>query len=86
MAKTETIRARIEPEIKAEAEEIFRTLGLSPTEAITLFYRQVALYHGLPFPVKIPNAETWEAMRQARENIGLTEWASVNELMAEADR
>ncbi len=37
MAKTEMIRARITPELKTEAEAIFKKLGLSTTEAITLF-------------------------------------------------
>ena len=46
MAKTEMIRARIEPEAKHVAEEIFRTLGISASEAINMFYRQVALHHG----------------------------------------
>ena len=41
MAKTEFIRARVEPELKTQAEEIFSKLGLSPTDAITLFYVQV---------------------------------------------
>ena len=52
MAKTEMIRARVEPELKDQAEEVFSDLGLSPTAAITLFYRQVTLHHGLPFAVK----------------------------------
>ena len=56
MAKTETIRARVEPELKYLAEEVFSELGLSPTEAITLFYTQVTLHRGLPFEVRIPNA------------------------------
>ena len=56
MAKTEMIRARVEPELKSQAEEVFSDLGLSPTAAITLFYRQVTLHHGLPFAVKVPNA------------------------------
>lgn len=85
MAKTEMIRARMEPELKQEAEKIFSTLGLSPTEAITLFYRQVTLHHGLPFGVKIPNEETLEAIRQAHTGEGLTEYSSVDELMAELD-
>ena len=63
MAKTEMIRARVEPELKCQAEEVFSGLGLSPTEAITLFYRQVTLHNGLPFSVKIPNAETIAALR-----------------------
>ena len=74
MAKTETVRARMEPDLKRDAEEVLRALGLSATEAITLFYRQVALRKGLPFDVRLPNAETREAMRQAREGRNLREW------------
>ena len=73
MAKTEMIRVRVEPKLKSQAEEIFSELGLSPTEAITLFYTQVTLHRGLPFAARIPNAETIEALRQARTGKGLTE-------------
>jgi DNA-damage-inducible protein J len=55
MAKTSVIRARIEPELKNEVEDIFDKLGLSTTEAVTLFYHQVKLRRGLPFEVAIPN-------------------------------
>lgn len=82
MAKTEMIRARVEPELKSQAEEVFLGLGLSPTQAITLFYRQVTLHQGLPFAVKIPNAETVAAMRQAHAGEGLTEYADLEDLKA----
>lgn len=85
MAKTEMIRARVEPELKREAEELFSSLGLSTTEAITLFYRQVTLHRGLPFAVRIPNAETVEALEQARDREGLTEYSSLGELKARFD-
>lgn len=85
MPKTEMIRARVEPELKHEAEEVFATLGLSATQAITLFYKQVSLHHGLPFDVKIPNAATREAIRQAQAKDGLTRYGSVKDLMADAD-
>ncbi|MBF0144995.1 MAG: type II toxin-antitoxin system RelB/DinJ family antitoxin [Magnetococcales bacterium] len=83
MAKTEMIRARVEPELKHAAEAVFSILGLSPTEAITLFYKQVSLQKGLPFDVRIPNATTLEAMRQAKERKSLTKYDSVDDLMAE---
>ena len=82
MAKTEMIRARVEPELKHEAEEVFSVLGLSPTQAITLFYKQVTLHHGLPFEVKVPNAGTREALRQAREREDLAAYTSLDELKA----
>ena len=61
MSKTATVRARIEPRLKKEAEHLLEDVGLSATEAITLFYRQVTLRKGLPFDVVIPNATTRRA-------------------------
>jgi DNA-damage-inducible protein J len=58
MSKTTTVRARIEPHLKKEAEHVLGNLGLSATQAITLFYRQVTLRKGLPFDVVIPNTST----------------------------
>lgn len=82
MAKTEMIRARVEPDLKVQAERVLRELGLSATEAITLFYTQVVLRQGVPFDVSIPNAETVEAMRQAREPDDLSEYSNLEELKA----
>ena len=58
MSKTSTVRARIEPDLKGKAEHIFQQLGLTTTQAITLFYKQVELKNGLPFDVVIPNKIT----------------------------
>ena len=58
MNKSATVRARIEPDLKNKAEKVFRELGLSTTQAINLFYRQVELRNGLPFEVVIPNEAT----------------------------
>lgn len=85
MAKTEMIRARVEPELKREAEQLFSALGLSATDAITLFYKQVTMHRGLPFDVRIPNAETAEALRQTRDGEGLTEYADLQALKSSLD-
>ncbi len=58
MNKTATIRARIEPSLKEDTECIFKRLGLTATQAITLFYKQVELKKGLPFDVVVPNELT----------------------------
>lgn len=55
MNKTSTVRARIQPELKNNAEQVFRKLGLTSTQAISLFYKQVELRNGLPFDVVIPS-------------------------------
>ena len=79
------IRARVEPDLKRQAEEFFSELGLSATEAITLFYKQVTVHRGLPFDVRMPNAETIKALQQARDGEGLTEYASLEDLKARLD-
>ncbi|MCY3645374.1 MAG: type II toxin-antitoxin system RelB/DinJ family antitoxin [Chloroflexi bacterium] len=85
MPKTAMIRARVEPELKREAEDLFLELGMSATEAITLFYRQVTMHRGLPFDVRIPNEETLEAVRDAREGRNIKKYATLEELKAEFD-
>jgi DNA-damage-inducible protein J len=64
MAKTAMIVARIEPDLKADAEKILKKLGLSTTEAINLFLSQIRLYRGLPFEVKIPKKTTLETLNK----------------------
>ena len=54
MAKTANLYARIEPELKEQAEDILLALGIPASNAITMFYRQIVLQHGLPFDVKLP--------------------------------
>jgi len=78
MGKSAFIRARIEPELKEEVIDILQTLGLSLTEAITLFFKMIKLNRGLPFEVKIPNEETLAAMEDAMLERNLEEWDSVD--------
>ena len=58
MEKSATVHARIEPKTKKKAEGFLRKLGMSPTEAIRLFYNQICLRGGIPFPILIPNETT----------------------------
>ena len=58
MIKDSTIRARTTSNIKKSAENIFRKLGLTPSQAINIFYQQVTLHKGIPFEIKIPNEKT----------------------------
>lgn len=83
--KTAAVHSRIEPEIKESAEGILRKLGLSPTDAIRLFYTQITLRNGLPFPVAIPNEETAQAMEDSRKNRDLSTYSSTDELFKSWD-
>ncbi len=55
-AKTSNLYARIEPEVKEEAESILAALGIPASNAINMFYKQIILNRGIPFEVKIPPA------------------------------
>lgn len=54
MAKTANLYARIEPDVKAQAESILDALGIPVSNAINMFYKQIILQRGLPFEVKLP--------------------------------
>lgn len=71
MTKSAMIRARVDPALKQEAEDIFEALGLSATQAITLFYQQVKWARGLPFDVRLPNDVTLRTFEEtdAGENL-----------------
>lgn len=56
--KSAMIRARIEPELKNQAERLFEQLGLTMTDAIGLFFRRALSRQGLPFDVRLPNRTT----------------------------
>jgi len=79
MRKTETIRARVEPRLKRDAEAVLKKIGLTSSEAITLFLTQIKLTNGLPFPVRVPNEETKRALRDARARRGLETFESASE-------
>jgi DNA-damage-inducible protein J len=77
MGKSETVRARVEPALKRDAEAILKKIGLTSSEAITLFLTQVRLTKGLPFPLRIPNKQTRQAIKDAREGKDVEEFESV---------
>jgi DNA-damage-inducible protein J len=78
MSKTETVRARVEPALKRGAEAVLKKIGLTPSEAITLFLKQVKLTKGLPFPVRVPNKETQRAIKQAQARKNVETFDSVS--------
>ena len=57
--------------LKTEVEGILKTLGMSTTEAINIFFKQVKMRKGLPFAVEIPNAETLQAFKDSEAGQGL---------------
>ena len=85
MPKSAMIRARMEPALKSRAEAMLERLGLSPTTAITLFYRQIIQKEGLPFELRVPNAATQRAMHDARSGRTVVKAAAMDELFAKLE-
>ena len=70
MPKNATVRARVDEQVKNRAEKILRRVGVSTSDAMNLMLHQIILHDGLPFDVRIPNAETRRAMRELDEGKG----------------
>lgn len=63
MAKTANLYARIEPDVKEQAESILSTLGIPVSNAINMFYKQIILQRGIPFEMKLPQARVVDMSR-----------------------
>lgn len=72
MSKTGYITARVEPKLKARAGRVLAKVGVSTTDAITMFLTQVVLTDGLPFEVRTPNARTRQAIEELEAGRGET--------------
>jgi DNA-damage-inducible protein J len=83
MSKTATIRARVEPGLKSEVEDILGHLGLTVSETVHLLYRQIKLQRGLPFDVRIPNALTARTLHASKTGRGVKRFGSKKELYAD---
>lgn len=75
MTRAAMIHARMESTLKQDVESIFRALGITTTEAVTLFYKQVKMQHGLPFAVEVPD-EALDSWQRSEINKGLEEMMS----------
>lgn len=80
MSKIAFIRARVEPELKIVAEDILNELGITPTQAITMLYKRIAREHEWPLELKIPNAKTARAIKEAREGKGIIKCKDTKDL------
>jgi DNA-damage-inducible protein J len=65
-AQTSMLHVRVDETTKAQATEALEAMGLTMTEAIRLFLHQVVVSQSLPLELKVPNAETQAAMKEAR--------------------
>ena len=84
--KTAAIHARIEPKTKIKAEKVLSKLGITPTEAIRIFYNQISLRGGLPFAVEVPNELTASTLRKSRQGKDVVKFDSLDDMFASWDK
>ena len=72
LMKTDTVRARIEADVKRDAEAILKRLGVSHSAFINMSYHAVVANGGIPFALSVPNAETLAAIAEGRVREGVT--------------
>jgi DNA-damage-inducible protein J len=82
MAENAVVRARINEHIKQEASAVLGAMGLTVSDAFRLMMTRIAAEKALPFEPLIPNAETIEAMMEARKG-GQPRFKSIDSLLAD---
>ena len=85
MALDATVRARVDTRLKEDVEKIFAEIGLSTSQAITMFLRSVRRERGIPFELKIPNELTRQVIEDARNGVNMEE-ITLEEMMNERKR
>jgi DNA-damage-inducible protein J len=83
MSKTATLTVRIDPKIKREAIKVFDKLGITASQAVTLYFSQVSAEKGLPFRPHIPNEETLQAMDDIANRRGVKTFDTPEEVFAD---
>jgi len=65
MPKTATVTVRLDPKVKHEAQKVLDKLGITTSQAVTMYFNQISAEKGLPFRAHIPNVETALIMQDA---------------------
>jgi len=86
MSRTATVRARVEPQLKADVDKLLHRLGMSTTEAINLFYAQIRLRRGLPFSIEVPNETTRRTFEATDRGEDLHAYDSLDEMFEALDK
>ena len=59
-----TINIRLDDKLKEEAEVVLSEIGLSMTNAITLYLKAVVRTNSIPFSLEVPNRKTIKAFKE----------------------
>lgn len=82
MNKTATVHARLDSATKKRSEDILKQIGMTPTEAVRLLYRQIALRGEFPVELRVPNPLTSKTLDESDRNEQVEEFDSLEDLTA----
>jgi len=82
MNQTATVHARLDSTTKMKSEAILRQIGMTPTEAVRLLYRQIALRGEFPVELRVPNALTANTLDKSDKNEEIEFYGSLKDLTA----
>ena len=66
--KSANVTARVQPEIKQQAEAILANIGLPVSVLIDTLYRQIIMTGGVPYSLSVPQIPTRDSMTEAQFN------------------
>ena len=76
-----TVTARVDENVKKEAETLFKKMGINMSTAMNLFLKKCILEQGIPFELKVPNGETRKVLDEVEKGVGLSKtFDSIDEL------
>lgn len=82
MSQTATVHARIDRETKDLSERVLKELGMTPTDAVRLLYRQIAIRHEFPVELRVPNELTAATLEKSDLNEDVETFDSLDDLAA----
>jgi len=80
MLKTATVTVRLDPKVKREAQKVLDKLGITTSQAVTMYFNQISAEKGLPFLPHIPNNKIERAIKDALAGRNLHTTKDINDL------
>ena len=86
MSQSAVVHARIDSATKAATEKVLESLGMTPTQAIRLFYRQIAIRKSFPLELHVPNKLTASVLAKSDKNQDIETFDTAGDLYASWDK
>jgi DNA-damage-inducible protein J len=83
MSKTTTVTVRLDPQVKQDVQEVLDALGITLTQAVTMYFNQISMEKALPYHPHVPNAETEKAIQDALVGKNLHTAENMEDLFAQ---